>query len=329
VSAPARVANKDADEGLWLEARARGVTATDVHALAQGGASTRDRILKDKQNGAAFGGNQHTARGHRREPIIAEWVERKFGIKPNSWLLAGRWNMPYFATPDGFGMVVERFGGGEAGAEIKSHAHGWEAPATIVPAEHYDQCQWGMFVTEVDRWLYVWEVMEADGFAPVQPEWLWIERDEERIATLRAEADSFIAWRENGAQRADLDIPAELDEAISAHVKARRRKIVAEHDEKAAEVTVRRLIAAEPGVELTGTKHSGADGQLVYSVKTEKQTAIDFAAWKKSAPLSFAAYSQEQQRIADREAEAFELYPMTTEKTSTRLVITAHKTEEA
>ena len=324
---PVQIVDADADEAAWLAARAEGVTATEVHKLAQGGASARERILSDKVSGSKFRGNQHTARGKRREPIIAEWIERKFGITPNRWLLAHPEHPQYLATPDGFGHVTVQTGlTVPVGSEIKSHDHGWTPPASGIPAEHADQCQWGMFVTGADAWLYVWEVMDADGFPPIEPDYLWVIRDDDRIAQLRAAADSFIAWREAGAPKVDPDIDPELDAAIA-------RNVVAKAELADTDKFIRDYIASNPSA-ATGLKVSGTVGQLTYVVSERISKSIDLDAWEAADPEGFAAHQklrEEADRIreeADRiEGEALLAHTKTTVTTGTRLTIAAHKTE--
>ncbi|MDY7814032.1 hypothetical protein, partial [Burkholderia pseudomallei] len=146
------------------------------------------------------------------------------------------------------------------------------------PADHYDQCQFGMHVTGARRWLYGWEVMGEDGEPTLdEPRFVWIDRDERRIAKLVSQADAFLAWWDAGAPMVD-DLDPELDDALAAFADARSRKKDAETDEKAAEAIVRRYIAETPGAEDDGLKLAGRAAQLVCSV-TEKDV-LDPVAWK-------------------------------------------------
>lgn len=319
---PIKIADAEADEAAWLAARGEGVTATDVHGLAQGGASTRQRILADKVSGSSFRGNQHTARGKRREPIIAEWIERRFGIAPNRWLLAHPEHPQYLATPDGFGHITVQTGlTVPAGSEIKSHDHGWMPPESGIPADHADQCQWGMFITGADAWLYVWEVMDADGYPPLEPSFQWIIRDDERIAKLRAAADDFLAWRAAGAPKVDADLNPELDAAIA-------RNITAKADLAETDKFIRNYIANRPDP-AAGLKVSGTVGQLTFAVLDRTSKTIDLDAWEANDPEGFAAYNTHRDEADRIEAEALLAYTKTTTTTGTRLVIAAHKTEDA
>jgi hypothetical protein len=308
----------------WHEVRSGGVTSTEVAKLIRGGARTRERILADKLNGSTFGGNQHTRRGNAREPILMDWVKRKFGIDPNSFVYSHAVNTKHLATPDGEGTVLEERGGGRAGAEVKSHDFGFVVPPDLVPADHYDQCQFAMYVNDVRRTLYVWEVMGEDGYPPLEPEYVWIERDDARIAELIETAERFIAWREAGAPKIDLDIADTLDDAISRHVSARKRKTAIEAEEKAAEADIRAFIAADEKASSTGLRASGSDGEVNFTVSSKRE--LDWPAWEAAHPVAAAAHRAIIDRLADFTEKLTARYGKA--KPSTKLAITAHKLEK-
>lgn len=300
------------DEAAWHAARSTRVTATDISRLAAGGIQTRRSILAAKESGSSFRGNADTERGHRREPIMADWAKRHFGIRPNSALWASNTNPLYACTPDGISA--------KAGLEIKSTIEDWETNG--IPLDYIDQCQWGMLVTGRDRWLFVWEQIDADGQFPLEPSYRWIERDEERIAELKLAADRFIVWRADGAPLVDADIDEDLDELISQHVAARRGKGQYEAREKAAEAGIRAIIAADPIASAKGWDRSGHDGGLLY--KVTPKTTVDLVAWAANDPNSLTEYNAalaEVERLLD---EAARRYSVPTDP-STRLVIAAHK----
>lgn len=302
-----------ADQPAWLEGRAEGVTASEIHAIASGGRSTWNRILADKLNGSTFRGNQHTRRGHEREPLLIDFAATLANFAPNDTLYADPSNPLHRATPDALGIR----NGHRVGAEAKSHKHGWRR--TDIPAEHYDQIQFGMAVINAEEWLYVWEVLAEDGLPTLEdPHYLWVPRDEQRIAELRAAADAFNAWREAGAPEVD-DLPGELEAALADWAVWRSRKSEAERGEKAAEQVVRAHIKATAGAEDDGLKRAGTFAGFNYAVT--KGTALDEAKWKAAEPDSFAAVEDMRARVAAAEAAAAAIYNKPTR--STRLTITA------
>lgn len=307
------VTEPGADRDTWLTARAQLVTASVVHGIAVGGRATWQRYLADKLNGSTFKGNTATERGHNREPYLLAFA-RGFidpSIDPNDRLFLHPMRQRIGATPDALG--------GDFGVEVKSHGYGWGRDD--IPAEHYDQMQLGMFVTGFDRWLYMWEVMGEDGEPTLDdPEHVWVQRDERRIAFLVREAERFLSWWDAGAPATD-DLPAEIDDALAKWADARSRKKDAEADEKAAETIIRKHIAATPGAEIEGAKLAGRAAQLVYTV-TEKDV-LDAVAWAAHEPDTHAAWVDLNARAEATAEAAFALYRKPTR--STRLNITATK----
>ena len=304
------------DEEAWHELRARGVTASEVHRIASGGRKQWRRILDDKLNGSTFKGNRHTRRGHEREPFLIAHAASLLGatIEPNKNLYAHEKHSRFMATPDALGDDMEPFG-----VEVKSHDFGWSR--VDVPADHYDQMQWGMYVTGFRSWFYVWEVMGEDGEPTLDdPKWAWIDYDPARVRHLVAAADAFLEWWDAGAPEFD-DIPDELDAALAQHAAARARKVAAEADEKAAEKVIRDHIRATPDAEKNGLKLAGSAASFNYSVTYAD--VLDEEAWAQAEPESFAAYQNLKARLAASVDAASELYHRAVPKT--RLTITANK----
>lgn len=288
---PLRVLAEDSlgsDEGRT--ARDAGVTASEIHDIAVGGRGTHRRILDGKLNGSLFHGNQHTRRGHEREPFLLAWACSHVALcAANTALFAHPDNDRIMATPDGLG-VDDR--GGEFGVEVKSHDHAW-ADRSDIPADHYDQMQLGMAVTGFRRWLYVWEVMGEDGTPTLDaPRFVWVERDEKRIAKLLREAATFNAWRDAGAPfdniPEDVDdalaIIAAADEAIAPHKKARDAalKIVRAH--------------AEATADDDGSRGEGLRGSFTYSKTT--RTVLDEDAWAAGDPKTHGVWQSMRERTA-------------------------------
>jgi hypothetical protein len=300
--APVPVADAEADREAWLEARAAGVSATEPRTLANGGARARRTMLENKLNGSTFYGNADTRRGNEREAFLADWVEEYFGISPNRSLFHHPANPLHMATPDGLSIIDGEF----VGSEVKSHKYGWTN--TGIPAEHFDQCQFGMHVTGANRWLYAWETMAEDGQPDLdnEPSFLWIERDDLRIAQLVVAADEFIAWRAAGAPDRDPETSEELDDALARHAAARRVKTAAEKIEKAQEKIIRAEILKVPGSDKVGLKRSGSVAGFVLTVKTTDE--LDAEKWAEAEPQGYAEYLALKERVAATEAAAAALY---------------------
>ncbi|WP_427008635.1 YqaJ viral recombinase family protein [Pseudarthrobacter sp. H2] len=169
------VSSDDRDE--WLRARRTGVSATDARKIVlQNGrpSSQRPKLLLEKvtgDEGPRFAQFEH---GIAREPIIAAWVEKNFGIRPNRFLCIGI-NPRHLATPDGIGEG--------AICEIKTSTK----PLVSTAKTYRDQIQWQLHVTGVGKALFVVENRNS-----LEREHAWIERDEARIAVLAAHADHFL-----------------------------------------------------------------------------------------------------------------------------------------
>lgn len=205
----------------WYEARRLGVTATEVAKLAKGYASDRKRIMREKLTGdrVALDGQQAVEYGKLREPLIAAWISRRFGIPANDLLFVSA-DGHALATPDGY--EIDPMTGDIYVSEVKTSKHDL-TPGKIVDdvlvltkgpggklylydneyakSGYYDQKQWQMFVTGAERTLFAWEQHDGDwsGWptrAPRtltdEPGWCWVLRDDKRILELIAIAEKFI-----------------------------------------------------------------------------------------------------------------------------------------
>ncbi|MBN9605250.1 MAG: YqaJ viral recombinase family protein [Actinomycetales bacterium] len=176
-----RVVADARDRVAWLRARAHGVTATDVARLS--GPRAVPALAMEKLLGSRFSGNAATEHGRRREPAIAAWAGRVYGMTASSALFHAADRREHLATPDG---LRERDGRVEL-CEIKTTASGWSR----VPRAYLRQVWWQQYVLGAERSLLVWE--RHDGFVPVgEPECRWIDRDDREIARLVALADQLL-----------------------------------------------------------------------------------------------------------------------------------------
>lgn len=172
------------DRVAWLRARSRGVTATDAARF------TSDRAVSsaafDKIHGSGFRGNAFTEYGREREPVIADWVRRSYGIRPSTTLFHAEADRRHLATPDG---VAIRAGGRLELAEIKTTNKAFRS----VPRSYLRQIWWQQYVLGAERTLFVWE--QHCDFTPVgaEPQCRWVDRDEDEIEILVQRAGRFLA----------------------------------------------------------------------------------------------------------------------------------------
>lgn len=250
----------------WQDGRAEGVTASEIHSIAVGSMKARRAILDGKLNGSTFHGNQHTKRGHELEPVIIAAAAQLDGVTvlEGSNALLGHPDHPlHRATPDGLGHHAIR---GVFGAEVKRRE---KTSPVDVPADHYDQCQFGMWVTGLQWWLYAWKVEGEDGIHH-----RWIERDEDRIAVLARQADDFIAWRAAGAPSIN-GLPDDIDDALAEYARGLAIASEGEALKKAARVRIDAWIAEQNPTDVL--RREGSRASLTFTPKTK--TVLDEDAW--------------------------------------------------
>ena len=178
-----RIVARAADRVAWLRARSRGITATDVARLS--GTASVQAVAFEKINGSGFSGNAYTDHGRAREPEIARWVERHYGIISSDALFHASGQATHLATPDG--LAVSASGHLEL-AEIKTTKSPWRS----IPRSYLRQVWWQQYVLGAERTLLVWE--QHDDFVPTnaEPECRWIDRDESQIHLLVQLADRVL-----------------------------------------------------------------------------------------------------------------------------------------
>ena len=185
ISADRFVANKQYFHQGWLQARRGGVTATQV-AKAATKAGFEQAVI-DYIDDTQIPDNPYMAFGRDYEPVIARTVHTKFGILPNEWLISAKDAPHHLATPDGLSPDHSMI------AEIKTTGKDWADG--VIPIQYRRQVQWQLYVTGAERCLFAWmKRIEVDGvFAPawIEPESLWMERDEGMIEVLQATAEEL------------------------------------------------------------------------------------------------------------------------------------------
>ena len=162
---------------LWLAARDRGVTATQV-AKASTPAGMKE-VLANIENPTPVESNAFMQWGTEREPYIAHVVKERFGVLPNDWLIAadGAGNEWMMATPDGLSLDHSMIG------EYKTSGK----PLDVIPLNYLRQIQWQLFVTGAEQCVFAYELrMEGpEGFVPgFDVECQVVERNEDMISGL-------------------------------------------------------------------------------------------------------------------------------------------------
>ena len=183
-----RILARASDRVAWLRARSRGITATDVARLSS--RASLQAVALDKLLGNGFGGNAFTDHGRAREPEIARWVRANHRIEPSDALFHADGEKLHLATPDGVAMVD----GTLVLAEIKTTSSAWRS----IPRSYLRQIWWQQYVLGAERTLLVWE--QHDDFVPVsaEPEYRWIERDDNQIHVLVDLANQLITLLRRG-----------------------------------------------------------------------------------------------------------------------------------
>ncbi|QGJ89460.1 exonuclease [Microbacterium phage Smarties] len=209
------VRERDGDDA-YFGARRGGITATELRDWQQ--PAKRRAIVTEKVTG------DHETRkvrafdhGNYREPFIAEWASATHGVVHSTGLYAHPDNPRHLATADGhlagFSMAYEP---GENGVtvEIKTTTKDLtpgplDASRIVIevdPKSHFAktkylrQIMWQMYVMNAARCLFIWEPYTTEErdresghyLVTGPPEWVIIERDQEMIDALIAEADAAL-----------------------------------------------------------------------------------------------------------------------------------------
>lgn len=189
-----RFVARSIDRGAWLEARARGVTATMVARAAT--PAGFEQVCADIRNPQEVTPNAVMAWGSYREPFIAAEVKKRHGVMPNDWLICrpgvDNWQM---ATPDGLSLDHKVLG------EYKTTGK----PLDKIPIHYMRQMQWQMFVCDAEATWFAYELRldGPDGFVPgFDVVTQLVERDEKMIRDLVEVAERvqlvnvFESWME-------------------------------------------------------------------------------------------------------------------------------------
>lgn len=167
------VASSDNREA-WLDARNTGITASNAANMSS--LASLDSVIKSKFYDG-FMGNKATEWGLEREPYLLDYSN----FEQNLNLFHSVENKRFMATPDGIRESSDKDFPLEL-CQVKTTSKRYKK----IPAAHYRQVQWEMFVMGASRCMYVWE--EHENYVPIElePKWEWIDRDTVAIEKLKS-----------------------------------------------------------------------------------------------------------------------------------------------
>ena len=173
------------DRVAWAKARSGGIGASDAASYAK--VVSAPLYLRSKLF-SPFGGNTYTSHGNEREPVILA----QYHVEQNHTLFHSAGNPRHMATPDGIVL------GGD-GAFFLVQCKTSSSPIIKISPTYQRQMLWEQYVMGAQSTLFVWE--EHNGFEPVdmEPQSMWFQRDDARIADLIIIADIVLAGMD-GAQ---------------------------------------------------------------------------------------------------------------------------------
>jgi len=173
--------DKTVDENSWLEARKRGITASDANRLLKLNGEKRAgfwNILATKDADYVSPYFESFSLGIEREPHIAQLIIKNFPsheFRPNNFLYENFSWEGHLATPDLVGKKTI--------CEIKVGSK----PLRQLYSRYRDQLQWQMHVLDCEFVLFVVE-QRADQSLETR----WVERDQERIDRLVEAAQELL-----------------------------------------------------------------------------------------------------------------------------------------
>lgn len=320
----------------WLDFRRGGITATEIRDWLV--PSEKRAIITAKVTGV-FEDLSYITRirhGNLREPVIAEWVEREFGIAPCENVYAHAENPRHLASPDG--MTVDLFsltpGGLIVGtpdailSEIKTSVHDLtpgpmderRVLLEVTPGSHFDkmryyrQVNWQMYVMNAYETLFTWERhdgivdRETGIYSPVgPPEFCRIPRDQALIDQMVEEANvalqeidaARIAFAVGGLPPAS-ELPSDHALLVADLLAARDAEAVAVARKAAPWKSLQAIYLAE------GMPDQSIDaGFALLTVTTGKagtKTTVDEAAARAELPEAFEALEAAETALAEARA---------------------------
>ena len=186
------IASKGLNEEAWLEARKRGVTATQVARAAT--PSGFDAELASWSDPRPIEDNAVMVFGREAEPRISLWLKDRFDVLPTDWVIAHEYEERFLASPDGLSVDHSRV------VEIKTTGKPWEDYRSA-PIHYRRQIQWQLFVTGAEACVFAWMLRAdlgesfADGW--FEPRVVIVERDSVMIDALVDVANRLLEARDS------------------------------------------------------------------------------------------------------------------------------------
>lgn len=338
----------------WLEQRRGGITATEIRDW--GNSTKRREIITAKVTGnetdidsvvvrgTGFTLGDYARHGKLREPMIADWVDRKFGITPCEHVYAHGENPRYLASPDGISLhplsrELEYGTPNAILAEIKTATKDLmpgrlsvervllevDPSSTFGQKNYYTQMQWQMFVMNAARTLFVWEQhdgkidAETGTFSPIGvPQWAWVERDQKLIDVLVEQAEQALAEIDAARVTAAAGVMPPVSEQLDGERAALIAELLAARDAEAVAKTRKDKAWAalsEHFLEQEDfTLKIPGFANVTVSTSSTVKPEVDEEGMRKRAPKLVAQYEALRERFTK---------PKT--MTSRRLTITANK----
>jgi hypothetical protein len=184
--APDRFIVQSENREAWLAARRGAVTATEVAKAAT--PAGFQEALDERRNPTEVIDNAYMKFGRDNENWIALDLKRKYGLMPNTWLIASKDDPRHMATPDLLSLDHSIIG------EVKTGGTEPKNP----PLAHVRQMQWQLYCAGPQAKNCIYGFMlraeNAEGFYPA---WMWpkawvVKRDDEMITELIGVANRLL-----------------------------------------------------------------------------------------------------------------------------------------
>ncbi|MEX1078916.1 MAG: YqaJ viral recombinase family protein [Homoserinimonas sp.] len=312
-----RAGASDKDRAAWMAERDGGVTATNIRDLYMGKISMTElaaQKLGIRPN--TFTGNQYTAWGVKREPIIAAWVEQRLGIRDEHRVFRAADNPRFLASPDGVGVG---FNGDLLVAEIKTgkddlHPHG----EAFRLKGYWIQMLWSMRVTGARRCLYAWEQHDSD----------WQDRGGQFLEPAPMQSEPLFAWIEYRADIAAeldklaLEFLAVLDETRAA-VEAGEEPVIDEDLDTDAVNYLRGLALEKEGAELKTSAFASIKARLAGHATFQQVSSLARVTWTRGGTDTVAGSVVDEEAARAADPKVFEVLAKAetaAERASARLV---------
>ena len=310
----------------WLNQRRGGITATE--AAAWGQPAKRREIIHHKVTGESedLSNNPYIRHGNLREPMIAAWIESRFGITPCDDVYAHGANPRHLASPDGITLdpfTGELVYGNEDAvlAEIKTSKYDLlpgrldedrvllavNPSSKFAQSGYLAQIAWQAYVMGANRTLFVWEQHngvvdpETGSFSPIGvPEYCWIPRDQKLIDALIEQAEKALA-EIDAARVAGMtgglppagDLPAEHAALVAEYFAGLDAEAVAKKRKEQAWKALQEIyLAKADGEEFAPDQSIEIPGfaRLTVSTSSTVKPQFDEEGARKRAPKLMAQY---------------------------------------